>query len=114
MTSKDQTKQSHRRKTGIDVIYDSVSDILLLPVFHDLSCDFPWIDDFAIQYCQRLGKRGFTVKSWSLSRKKFGKREYLNDADTRGLMRAQPVLREHGRDTENQSREESDHRDPDQ
>jgi hypothetical protein len=28
------------------------------------------------------------VKSESLSRKRFGKREYLNDADTKGLMRA--------------------------
>ena len=58
-----------------------------------LVCDFEelytyLIDDFVIQYCQRLRKRDFTVKSWSLSRKKFGKREYLNDADTKGLMRA--------------------------
>ena len=46
------------------------------------------VDDFVIQYCQSLRKRDFTVKSESLSVKKVGKREYLNDADTGDLMRA--------------------------
>ena len=55
-----------------------------------LVCDFEelyryLIDDFVIQYCQRLRKGDFTVKSESLSRKRIGKREYLNDADTKGL-----------------------------
>ena len=58
-----------------------------------LVCDFEELfryltDDFVIQYCQRLRKRDFTVKSESLSRTKMGKREYLNDADTKGLVRA--------------------------
>jgi len=58
-----------------------------------LVCDFEelyryLIDDFVIQYCQNLRKRDFTLKTESLSRKKVGKREYLNDVDTKGLMRA--------------------------
>ena len=56
-----------------------------------LVCDFEelykhLIDDFVIQYCQRLRKRDFRVKAESLSRKKLGKREYLSDADIAGLM----------------------------
>jgi CRISPR/Cas system-associated endonuclease Cas1 len=43
------------------------------------------IDDFVIQYCQELKKRDFSVKTEILSRKKTGKREYLNDTDTRDL-----------------------------
>ena len=58
-----------------------------------LVCDFEelcryLIDDFVIQYCQELKKRDFIVKTESLSRKKHGKREYLNDADTRDLIGA--------------------------
>jgi len=45
------------------------------------------IDDFVIQFCQGLGKKDFTVKSESVSRKRRGKREYLNDAKTRRLMK---------------------------
>lgn len=45
------------------------------------------IDDFVIQFCQELGQRDFTVKTENLSRKKVGKREYLNDSDTRDMMR---------------------------
>jgi hypothetical protein len=33
-----------------------------------------------------MKKRVFTVKTKALSRKKLGRREYLNDADTKGLM----------------------------
>ena len=39
-----------------------------------------------IQYCQNLRKKDFTVKTEALSRKKLGKREYLNDIGTRDLM----------------------------
>jgi len=58
-----------------------------------LVCDFEelyryLVDDFVIQYCQNLRQRDFTVKSESLSRKKVGKREYLNDTETKGLMMA--------------------------
>lgn len=58
-----------------------------------LVCDFEelyryLIDDFVIQYCKRLRKRNFTVKAESLSRKRVGKREHLNDIETKGLMRA--------------------------
>lgn len=45
------------------------------------------IDYFVIQFCQSLGKRDFTVKSESISRKRKGKREYLNDGETRRMMR---------------------------
>jgi CRISPR/Cas system-associated endonuclease Cas1 len=45
------------------------------------------VDDFVIQFCQGLGKRDFTVKSESVSRKRKGKREYLNDAETRLMMK---------------------------
>jgi len=53
-----------------------------------LVCDFKelyryLIDDFIIQYCQRLVKRDFTFKTEELSAQKKGKREYLNDAETK-------------------------------
>lgn len=38
--------------------------------------------------CQRLEAKDFTVWAERLSRKRVGKREYLNDADTKCLMRA--------------------------
>lgn len=41
------------------------------------------IDDFAIQYCQRLTKRDFGFKIEKLSAQKKGKREYLNDLKTK-------------------------------
>ena len=44
-------------------------------------------DDFLIQYCEKLSKKDFTVKTESLSRGKKGKREYLNDSQTNDLMR---------------------------
>ena len=45
------------------------------------------MDDFAIQFCQDLKERDFTVKSESVSRKRKGKREYLNDEETRRMMK---------------------------
>jgi len=40
-----------------------------------------------VQYCQGLKKKDFTVKSESVSRKRKGKREYLNDVQTRYFMK---------------------------
>jgi len=45
------------------------------------------VDNFVIQFCQTLRERDFTVKSESVSRKRKGKREYLNDADTKRMMK---------------------------
>jgi CRISPR-associated protein Cas1 len=45
------------------------------------------VDDFVIQFCQDLKERDFTVKSESVSQKRKGEREYLNDAQTRRMMR---------------------------
>jgi CRISPR-associated protein Cas1 len=55
-----------------------------------LVCDFQelyryLIDDFVIQYCQNLVKRDFTFKTEKLSTQKKGKREYLNDVETRNF-----------------------------
>jgi len=40
-----------------------------------------------IQFCQGIKERDFTVKGESVSRKRKGKREYLNDAKTRRMMK---------------------------
>jgi hypothetical protein len=53
-----------------------------------LVCDFQelyryLIDDFVIQYCQNLAKRNFTFKIEKMSGQKKGKREYLDDIETR-------------------------------
>jgi hypothetical protein len=53
-------------------------------------CDFQelyryLIDDFVIQYCKRLSKRDFILKTEKLSAKKKGKRQYLNDSETRNF-----------------------------
>jgi len=45
------------------------------------------IDDFLIEYCRRLRKKDFTTKAESASRKRKGKREYLNNLQTRDLMK---------------------------
>jgi CRISP-associated protein Cas1 len=55
-----------------------------------LVCDFQelyryLIDDFVIQYCQNLAKRDFTFKTEKLSAHKKGKREYLNDVETKNF-----------------------------
>jgi CRISPR-associated protein Cas1 len=57
-----------------------------------LVCDFQelyryLIDDFLIQYCEKLRKKDFIVKTESLSRGKKSKREYLNDIKTDDLVR---------------------------
>jgi hypothetical protein len=41
------------------------------------------IDDFLIQYCQNLGKRDFMFKAEIMSTQKRGKREYLNNDETK-------------------------------
>jgi CRISPR/Cas system-associated endonuclease Cas1 len=58
-----------------------------------LICDFMelyryLIDDFVIQYCRKLGRKDFIVKSENFSTKRKGKREYLNDSQTRDFVRA--------------------------
>jgi len=45
------------------------------------------VDDFVIGFCQGLGKRDFTVKGESVSRKRKGKREYLNDTETKRMIK---------------------------
>jgi len=45
------------------------------------------VDDLVIRYCQGLKKKDFTVKSERVSRKRNGKREYLNDIETRRMMK---------------------------
>ena len=44
------------------------------------------VDDFVIQFCQGLKEKDFTIKSESVSRKRMGKREYLNDTETKRRM----------------------------
>jgi len=46
-----------------------------------------FVDDFVVQYCRRLRKKDFTTKAESVSRRRRGKREYLNGAQTRRLMK---------------------------
>jgi CRISPR-associated protein Cas1 len=45
------------------------------------------VDDFVVQFCQGLKEKDFTVKSESVSRKRKGKREYLNNSETRRMMK---------------------------
>ena len=57
-----------------------------------LVCDFQelyryLVDDFLIRYCRKLRKRDFTTKIESASRKRKGKREYLNSLQTKHLMK---------------------------
>lgn len=57
-----------------------------------LVCDFQelyryLVDDFLIQYCGKLRKKDFVMKHESRSRKRKGKREFLNDSLTNELMR---------------------------
>ncbi len=61
-----------------------------------LVCDFEELyrylmDDYVIQYAQRLKPRDFTLKTEEYANRK-GKREYLNDFKTRGFMK---MLNEH-------------------
>jgi CRISPR/Cas system-associated endonuclease Cas1 len=55
-----------------------------------LACDFQelyrhLIDDFIIQYCKGLVKMDFRFKTEKVSVKKVGKREYLNDLETKNF-----------------------------
>jgi CRISPR/Cas system-associated endonuclease Cas1 len=57
-----------------------------------LVCDFQelyryLIDDFVIQYCQNIAKRDFIFKIERASGQKKGKREYLNDVETKDFIR---------------------------
>jgi len=45
------------------------------------------IDDFLVQYCRRLRKKDFTTKTENVSKKRKGKRQYLNNLQTRDLMK---------------------------
>jgi hypothetical protein len=45
------------------------------------------IDEFVIGYCQELHIKDFITKTENLSRKKKGKREYLNDKETKLMMK---------------------------
>jgi len=56
-----------------------------------LVCDFQelyryLVNSFVIQYCQNIRKKDLIVKSESVSRKRKGKREYLNGARTREML----------------------------
>jgi CRISPR/Cas system-associated endonuclease Cas1 len=56
-----------------------------------LVCDFQeiyryLIDDFVIQYCQKIVKKDFTTKDEATTRSKRGKREYINDLKTKAFM----------------------------
>lgn len=55
-------------------------------------CDFKGIhrcliDAFLIQYCEKLSERDFTFKTEKASGRKKGKREYLNDVNSKFLIR---------------------------
>jgi CRISPR/Cas system-associated endonuclease Cas1 len=45
------------------------------------------IDDYLIQHFRKIGKNHFVTKKEAMTRKKVGKREYLNDLDSKTLMR---------------------------
>lgn len=58
-----------------------------------LVCDFQevyrhLIDDFLIEYCSKIKQNDFVVKTEDITRKKRGKRVYLNNAKTKGMMKA--------------------------
>jgi CRISPR/Cas system-associated endonuclease Cas1 len=57
-----------------------------------LVCDFQelyryLIDDFIIQYCKKLNRNDFSVKSEHYSTKRKGKREYLNGSKTKDFVK---------------------------
>ena len=62
-----------------------------------LVCDFMelyryLIDDFLIEYCRSLNPKEFIIKIENCTRKKIGKREYLNNQLTRQLMKKLEIL----------------------
>ena len=77
----------------MDVLADGPKRMLArMPCAPSLICDLQelyryLVDDFVIRFCQGLKERDFTVKRESVSRKRKGKREYLNDAETKRMMR---------------------------
>jgi hypothetical protein len=57
-----------------------------------LVCDFHelyryLIDDFLITYSQNLSKRDFITKTENANRKRKGKREYINDSETKEFLK---------------------------
>ena len=44
------------------------------------------IDDYLLEHCLKLSKKQFVTKNEAMTRKKVGKREYLNDFDSKKLM----------------------------
>jgi len=62
-----------------------------------LVCDFQelyrhFMDDFLIQYCQQITSKDFIIKTEDMTRHKKGKRVYLNDVQTRDLMKQLDTL----------------------
>jgi CRISPR-associated protein Cas1 len=58
-----------------------------------LICDFQelyryLVEDFVIQFCRNLQKKDFIMKTEDFSAKRKGKREYLNDSLTHGLIKS--------------------------
>jgi len=45
------------------------------------------IDDFLIQYCQRINQKDFITKIENANRKRKGKRKYINNSETRELLK---------------------------
>jgi CRISPR-associated protein Cas1 len=45
------------------------------------------IDDYLIQHYRKIAKKKFVTKNEAMTRNKVGKREYLNDLDSKNLMR---------------------------
>jgi CRISPR-associated protein Cas1 len=45
------------------------------------------VDDFVIGFSQEIKSNDFTMKSESVSRRRKGRREYLNDAETRRMVK---------------------------
>jgi len=45
------------------------------------------IDDYLIEHFRKISKKQFVTKKEAITRKKVGKREYLNDLDSKKLMR---------------------------
>jgi len=58
-----------------------------------LICDFQelyryFVEDFVIQFCRNLQKKDFVMKTEDFSAKRKGKREYLNNSLTHGLVKS--------------------------
>jgi CRISPR-associated protein Cas1 len=58
-----------------------------------LVCDFQelyryLVDDFVIQYCRSLRKQDFIIRNEYFSKNRKGKREYLDESQTRNLIKS--------------------------